>query len=128
MDAKTIEDARHGYGLTGERITSMDEARAVARRITDATGERHIATDAGSHTSPRYAVIDAPKIGTAVSMGFNGDYYPCGQIARISESLRRVVTTDGTVFYRRCESATWVRKGGTFCLVAGTRNERNPSF
>jgi hypothetical protein len=106
---------------------TMDRAREVASQLTESTGTLHLATDSGPNVSPRYDVILAPKVGDEVSKGFNGDYYPEGEIVRISASYRRIVTSTDAVFYRRGESGSWIQDG-TWTLVAGVRNERNPSF
>jgi len=91
-------------------------------------GHGYIATDAGPHVSPRYDVIRMPQVGDEVSMGFNGDYYPCGTIVRVSGGEHRIVTTsDGKKFYRRKRSGAW-RYNQTWYLVAGHINERNPHF
>lgn len=100
-----------------------------AEQIAKALGAGYIATDAGDHVSPRYDVIELPKIGDEVSYAFNGDYYPCGKIEKISKKpeYRRIATTDGTVFYRRGNTGTW-KHNQTWSLVAGHINKRNPEF
>lgn len=106
---------------------TLDTAARVAADASALTGDLHIATDAGPHHYPRYDVIRAPKVGDAVSYSFNGDTYPCGHIARISDTLRKVTTTTGETFFRRRESGTWLH-GKTWALVRGHVNERNPHF
>ena len=91
-------------------------------------GENYIPVDHGDHVRPRFDVIAAPKIGDKVSSGFNGDYYPQGEIVKISKSLRRVETSTGRVFWRRRDTAAWVEAGGGFSMVHGHRDERNPCF
>ena len=108
-------------------ILNMAHAEEIAADATALTGRLHVAADKGSHTSPRYDVIEAPTVGSEVSRGFNGDYYPAGQIIKVSKSLRRVETSDGTVFFRLRQTASW-RANGTWYMTAGTHNERNPSF
>jgi len=104
-------------------LAAMCNARAIGAGTTD----RYMATDAGEHTSPRYDVIRVPQVGAAVSRHFNGDSYPAGTIAKISKSLRVITTTDGTTFYRRARTAAWVN-AGTWAMISGHRNDRNPSF
>jgi hypothetical protein len=41
--------------------------------------------------------------------------------------MKRIVTSNGLAFYRRRETAAWVNRG-TWTLVPGEVNERNPSF
>lgn len=106
---------------------SLAHAELVALQATALTGRLHIATDAGAYVSPRYDVIEAPKVGEPVSQGFNGDYYPAGVITKVSKSLRRIETSEGLVFFRRGSSATWLN-GRTWSMVSGHVSARNPSF
>lgn len=89
--------------------------------------ERYIPVDQGPCVLPRFDVIEAPRVGAKVSRAFNGDYYPAGEIVKVSGSLRRVETSDGTVFYRRRETASW-RSKRTWFMVGGHHSEKNPSF
>lgn len=109
---------------------SLEAAQEVATALTAKYDSLYIATDAGGHVSPRYDVIAAPKVGEPVSYEFNGDSYPCGHITAISDSLRRIVATDGTtqhVFWRHKQSGAWI-KGGTWSLRPGHVYKQNPSF
>lgn len=108
-------------------IIGMAHAEKIAQEATTLTGKLHVACDRSASTSPRYDVIEAPTVGSEVSRGFNGDYYPAGMIVKVSSSLRRVVTDTGVVFYRRRQSDTWV-SGGMWCMVAGRHDRLNPSF
>jgi hypothetical protein len=90
-----------------------------------------IVADEGSNVYPRYWILNAPKVGDAVSYTFNGDYYPCGHIHSVSsedKKFRIVKTTTGDIFYRRKNSASWIMKGGTWSLIQGHRSEMNPDF
>lgn len=108
---------------------SLDAAKVVATKATAFSGKLHLAVDRGAHTSPRYDVIEAPAVGDEVSYAFNGDYYPAGKINRVSASLNRIATDAGHVFYRTGkDSGRWVRAGGTWSMVAGTHDRRNPEF
>lgn len=106
---------------------TMERAEEVAACFYALTGDVWVATDAGPGVWPRYDVAKAPRVGDVASRTFNGDYYPCGTVASVSESLRVVRTTSGHTFYRRGRSGAWV-SGGTWGLVAGHHDERNPSF
>lgn len=99
----------------------------LARYVTAMTGRDHLPVDRGSSTAPRFDVIEAPRVGDPVSYGFNGDYYPCGYITKITKGWR-VTTSEGKVFNRRNFGAGWVMVGGTWGMVAGHINERNPHF
>jgi hypothetical protein len=106
---------------------TMARAEEVAAQLTEATGQLFIATDASASTSPRYDVIEAPKVGEKVSRYFNGDSYPAGEIVKISASLKRVETSDGTVFFRRRQSGSWINNG-TWGMEHGHNPRLNPSF
>lgn len=110
-------------------IKSFEEAEKVAEKLTEETLVRHVATDAGEWVSPRYDAVRAPQVGDEVSYAFNGDYYPDGYIASISDGPKMVIkTSGGHVYYRRRNTGVWMMKGGTWHLVQGHRSELNPSF
>jgi len=119
----------------GDMMPSIGSATDYAAAASRFMGELYLPVDAGPRVMPRYDVIRAPKVGDAVSMGFNGDYCPCGKIASISPSMHRIKTDDGTVFHRHAPSrsvpkslsARWL-SGGTFAMVQGHHDKRNPSF
>lgn len=122
----TLEYQRTGHETRND-WKSFGRVEQIAAELTEALGERYLATDAGAWTSPRYDVIKAPVLGMLVSKYFNGDAYPEGEIVKISESFRRIETSTGTVFFRRRQSGSWV-EGGTWAMVGGHRNDWNPSF
>lgn len=83
-------------------------------------------------------------VGDEVSYGFNGDYYPCGIISKIT---KRYITTDtGAKFYiAKAPHVVYANLDDTektiemrdvmqlvsnkwFRMVAGHVNKRNPSF
>jgi len=102
----------------------------AAQEVAAALGPDYIATDAGTHVSPRFDVQKLPKIGEDVSCAFNGDYYPCGKIVSISKSLRVIVAEEQghkRAFYRVRNTGSW-RNNGTWFLVSGHINKRNPEF
>lgn len=123
----SVTTEHHRNGINRNDFISLKMAEQVAKDATEFTGRLHIATDAGGHCSPRYDVIEAPKVGDEVSRGFNGDYYPAGKIAKVSASLKRVETDTGAVFFRKRQTGSWV-EGGTWSMVSGHRSELNPSF
>lgn len=85
-----------------------------------------IVVDAGPWVSPRFSTIEPPRVGEPVSYGFNGDYYPDGYIVKVGKNYRTVTTSTGARYWRRRETASWVKTGGTWSLVKGHRKERNP--
>ena len=111
-------------------FTCINTARTVASEATALTGRLHIGIDKGGHTSPRFDVIEAPAVGADVSYAFNGDYYPAGKITRVSPTLAQVATDRGYVFYRNGgpDSGRWARAGGTWTMVGGNIDRRNPEF
>jgi hypothetical protein len=104
--------------------TSLQEVQGIAKRLTAITGRDYLGVDSGPDISPRYDIIELPKIGDAVSYGFNGDYYECGIITRITKKFM-VSTSAGKKFNRRKESGQWIMIGGTWSMVKGTVNRTN---
>ena len=101
---------------------------AHAEKVAGDLGPDYVAVDAGEDTWPRYDVIERPKVGDRVSRYFNGDYYPAGSITHVTPKSARVVKTDdGTTFYRRGCSDNW-KSSGTWSMVKGWSNEKNPCF
>lgn len=113
--------------MSARDFETFEEASTISKYLTAMTGNVYLPTDEGSGTYPRYRVIEAPKVGDKVSKGFNGDYYPQGEIVRITPTFR-VVTSTGAVFIRKRQTSAWLTPGGTWGLVSGHVDERNPSF
>lgn len=111
-------------------LKTMAAAQALAEACNHDGGHEGgmlVATDSGPGVSPRYDVIRLPTVGDEVSYSFNSDSYPDGKVVSISKSLRVVRTDKGSAYYRRGLSGAWV-KDGTWSLVHGHINKRNPSF
>jgi hypothetical protein len=113
------------------------EAEDIAAQLTEIYGVTWIAYDNGSGTSDQFGVMELPKVGDDVSYGFNGDYYPCGKIVRITKGLRiyteDVSKSDGAhrqkcTFNRKGKTSGWKMVGGTWSLIKGIVDERNPHF
>lgn len=120
-------DSDRPYIYRGDFETFAD-AQAVADELNGLLStDKYIATDAGRCRSPRYDVVARPQIGDKVSYAFNGDSYPCGSIIKISPTLKKISTTTGDTFYRVRKTGSW-KKNGTWSLISGHHNERNPSF
>ena len=123
--------------MRGSDMKSFEEAEKYAEACTKLTGETYLAFDNGAGTSHRYGIMVPPKVGDDVSYGFNGDYYPCGKVVRITPGWR-IYTSDDTksdasnrkhlMFNRKGKTSGWKMKGGTWGLVKGIVDERNPSF
>jgi len=119
---------KSGNGWISTRdLESYAEVETLSKYLTAMTGRTFLPTDAGSSTSPRYDVIEAPKVGDPVSYAFNGDYYPCGFITKITPTWQ-VTTDQGTKFIRRGNSGCWKRPGGTWSMVAGHIDRLSPEF
>lgn len=108
-------------------IRSMAHAEQLAAQATEFTGKLHIAIDRGAHVSPRMDVIRCPALGDKVSYSFNGDSYPDGEITGISPTLKVITTSTGSRYHRRGQTGSWL-KGGTWSLIQGHHDKRNPSF
>lgn len=106
---------------------SFEEVQRLAMYITAMTGKVHIGTDATESTSPRYDIIEIPKVGDEVSYGFNGDYYPDGVITKITSKLQ-ITTSGGGTYRQRKNTGSWIKTGGTWSLVKGHISEQNPHF
>lgn len=106
---------------------SFDEAIEIANMLNANGAESYIAIDRGECVSPRFDVIELPKVGDPVSKAFNGDSYPEGTIASISKSLRVITTDTGVKFYRRRQTGSWLANG-TWSLIHGHHSEQNPHF
>lgn len=104
---------------------TIAQATTVAKDATEKTGRLHISVDRGEYISPRFDVIEVPKIGDEVSYAFNGDSYPDGVITKMSESMRVITTTSGRKFWRQRNSGRWV-SDKTWSLVRGHVETRNP--
>jgi hypothetical protein len=108
-------------------LKSFSQAEEYANELTEETGIKHLAYDLGPGCSPRFGAVDVPKIGDLVSKGFNGDYYPEGEVVSVSATFKKITTSTGVSFYRRGNGEGW-RSDGTWWLVRGHVSEMNPSF
>lgn len=106
-------------------IPSFADADSYAALLTEKLGRTFLATDATRSTSPRYDVIEAPKVGDLVSKSFNGDTYPEGVITKITPKWQ-ITTSTGAKFRRFKDSAGWKATGGTWWMTGGHHYEQNP--
>lgn len=110
------------------------DAEAVGALTEQGHVSVYLPVDHGDHTSPRFDIIEAPDLGAYASKSFNGDSYPIGPIVKIGKNYSRIYVAresnpdDILVFYRKKQRASWILSGGTWGLIQGKRNERNPSF
>jgi hypothetical protein len=125
--SRQMDGTRHAGWLNRNDMPDLNYAQMIAAGASTFTGERYIAIDSGPDVAPRFNVIRAPAVGDDVSMAFNGDYYPVGQITKISQSLKQVTTSSGRKFYRRGTGGAWIYKG-CFALIPGTIERLNPEF
>jgi hypothetical protein len=125
-------DGSYGPGgwLNRNDIDSFMFAGAIADAASKFSDKVFLAEDSGPNVSPRYDVIEAPKVGDDVSKGFNGDFYPVGKIIKIGKDYKRIYVEGERgpmVFYRKKLSGAWLYRG-MWSLVPGVRNEWNPEF
>ncbi len=92
---------------------TFEDATRIAHSATQNLGTLFVPVDSGPCVSPRYDVAQAPKVGDKVSYGFNGDYYPDGEIVNVFKTLQ-VTTSTGNVYRRRKQSGSWLRTGGNY--------------
>jgi hypothetical protein len=103
---------------------TFERVEEVAALLTKSTGKLYIPVTKDG--SPAFDVIAAPCVGDKVSYAFNGDYTPCGEIATISKTMRRITTTEGTQFYRTSPTSACWKAYGHSSMVGGHIDERNP--
>jgi hypothetical protein len=150
-ERKNVRSTHHGKGV--ERCwygcKTFAAAQAIAKLLNDCDpiaakgfealakigfhADVFLAADAGPGVSPRYSVFRAPSVGDECSYGFNGDAYPDGRILSIGTGPKARLVTSGEngvshVYYRRKLSQSWVQQGGTWSLIHGRHDRRNPSF
>ena len=106
-DWKTLEDVTACFERMGEKL------------------EGFMITDTGPHCSPRFDIVEKPKVGDKISYAFNGDYHPCGEIAKISKTMKKITSTEGDVFYRRRATGCWL-KNKYWAMIDGHHDVRNP--
>lgn len=117
--------------IARHEIRSFEHAQEIAQQanaLTQPESVEYIAIDSGQGCWPRYDVVTAPRVGDAVSRSLNGDYYPDGEIVKISGQNNRIVTTStGRRYFRHRLSGTWIADKH-WALAAGHINRLNPEF
>lgn len=107
--------------------TSFEEVERLALYVTAMIGKTHLAVDNTNAVSPRYDVMVAPKVGDHVSYGFNGDFYPDGEITKITKGWM-IITSGGNTYRRKGKRASWLQPGGTWSLVQGWISQQSTPF
>ena len=107
-------------------MKTLEEAKHIAEMASKFDDEYdYVAVETGC--LPKYDVERCFRVGEPVSYGFNGDSYPAGEVAKISKTGKKITTTTGKIFYRRYgENSTTYKMSGTWTLIRGHYNERNP--
>lgn len=105
---------------------TFEQVQVLADEASAFFGTTYIAAE-NRNCSPKYRIIAPPKVGDPVSYTFNGDYTPCGHVVKVTKTLM-VRTSTGKCFRRKGRTAAWVLPGGTFSLVHGHVDRRNPEF
>ena len=126
----SLENYRDPSWISRHDITSFEHAEQIASQANAliGAGTALIPIDSGEHCWPRYDVVEAPKVGDKVSRCINGDYYPDGEIVKVSGQNSRIVTTStGRKYYRRRLSGAWVADK-FYSMVSGHISRLNPEF
>lgn len=126
----SLENYRDPSWISRHDITSFEHAEQIASQANAliGAGTALIPIDSGEHCWPRYDVVEAPKVGDKVSRCINGDYYPDGEIVKVSGKNNRIVTTStGRKYYRRRLSGAWVADK-FYSMVFGHVSRLNPEF
>ena len=104
---------------------AMAYCEKLAAGATAVTGRLYIASDLGPCVSPRFDVVEAPRVGDAISRSFNGDSYPDGHIVAVSDSLRVITSSSGRKYYKQGARASWKLAKSCFYMIAGHVSEYN---
>jgi hypothetical protein len=119
-------DLRREYDFW--KICSFKQAQSLAEQaMKDHPGHTFLPCDFGPAWSPRFGICQPPIVGEDASYGFNGDYYPAGKVEKVGKDYK-IITVGGIKYYRRKLTSSWIRQGGTWSLVRGIHDERNPEF
>lgn len=136
--AAEVLDSQHQdpTWIARHEIRSFEQAQQIAEQATAlhaamlpaAQRETFVAIDNGASRWPRFDVQALPKVGDKVSYAFNGDYYPDGEVTKISGKNYRVITTSsGRRYFRSRLSGSWLQ-GRMWYLVPGHIQRWNPEF
>jgi len=119
QDAELIKAAKEKAGGNYQIIEKRERRELIAFN-----------NDQGTYSEPKptYIVYKMPEVGAQISYGFNGDWYPCGEIAKISKTFKKITSSTGETFYRRACGTAWALPGGTWSMTKGHHNCRNPHF
>ncbi len=126
----TLENYRDPSWISRHDITSFEHAEQIASQanVLVGAGPVLIPVDNGENCWPRYDVVEAPVVGDKVSRCINGDYYPDGEIVKVSGQNNRIVTTStGRKYYRRRLSGAWVADK-FYSMARGHISRLNPEF
>lgn len=126
----TDEQHRDPSWMSRHDIRSFEHAEQIASQANAMLGAGTvlIPVDSGENCWPRYDVVEAPKVSEKISRVLNGDYYPDGEIVKISGKNHRIVTTStGRKYYRRRQSSVWIADK-YYSMVRGHISRLNPEF
>ena len=105
--------------------SSLQFVTTLAEHATKQFGRLYVPTYNSSLSE--LGIIAVPAVGDKVSYAFNGDYYPCGTVVRVTAKLT-VVTSTGHRFRRVQNTGCWKMEGGTWNLVQGHVDRRSKEF
>lgn len=101
---------------------SAEQMDALAEEVSEYMGRPFVAVERDGY--PKNDIVPVPRVGDPISYGFNGDYYPCGRISRVSPTGKVITSTQGHKFYRRGKTSKW-RYNKFWSLVRGHISEWN---
>lgn len=123
--ARNARGVNSGNGwMNRNDFKSFAEVQEIAEKLTARFGVVYLPA---THGTRQFDVIKAPAVGDKVSKYFNGDAYPEGEIVRITGKWQ-VTTSTGVKFRRQQETGSWKEVNGSFYMIGGHINERNPHF
>jgi hypothetical protein len=105
---------------------SFADVERIAALLTKFTGNTWLPCDKEC-TFPQFDVVEAPKVGDAVSSSFNGDTRPRGYVTKVTSKFQ-VNTSTGHKFRRDRSTASWKMCNGYEYLVPGHIETTNPHF
>lgn len=112
---------------TDQDLESFERAEKWAADASALLNKKYLAYQTAYRLHP-YGIMEAPVVGDPISYEFNGDAYPDGYIERVTPSFHTVFSTTGSIYRRKKKSPGWIKAGGTWWMVPGHINKRNPSF
>lgn len=116
--AETFESIGSNTKYTTPTEWGEQEATVYAEQLSSTLKRPYIAVQTAYGHRRKFDIIAAPQVGDKVSYTFNGECYPCGEIVRISPTLKKIITNHDKVFYRRGNTGQWMMHN-TWSMIPG---------